>query len=570
MKYKHIYLLITTLVLLCTGSCKEEEKPAPAARKLSYEECLNVLKDNPYDLDANRTRWIHFSRKGMFDSILVYSWPLANNREHTELAAYAGINIAQSHLFLENYDSVKIYIDRLTSRYKDEKLPLNWYVILNNILGAYSIKVNLDYPKAMEHFKTALEYADRMGDKRNACIFLCNIVNIYTIRNDSSGVSYAKRAYEISNILKDPYMQCFATTSYAIMLYLKEDYANSLKYAKEAQKILEEHQVNALKAQTYLIIANIYSGTHVTDSAKVFFRKAMDWMDTSDPSTYIKLCYSYGQCLMNDGEYKEAEKLMKKGLEISENFNNIEYRDMLHLNLSKIYEKTGRKKEAFEYYKMYQNGKDSTFNQANEQKFNQLLVQYEKAEHENTLEEKQQTLYIMIYIIISVSLISASIYILYTRKNRMYRKLVEQHQQYMAEKDLISDMAKEEKTDNESIRDKELFDKISSIVTGEKLYRDSEISLDRLAERLGTNRVYISQAINRYSKKTFYNYINSLRIDDATKVLSNPEDNTPLKQLCTDLGYNSISAFYRAFQKETGCPPSKYREQIREIAKEQK
>ena len=34
-----------------------------------------------------------------------------------------------------------------------------------------------------------------------------------------------------------------------------------------------------------------------------------------------------------------------------------------------------------------------------------------------------------------------------------------------------------------------------------------------------------------------------------------------LQDLAMEMGYNSQSSFYRAFVKETGVPPSKYREE---------
>ena len=119
-------------------------------------------------------------------------------------------------------------------------------------------------------------------------------------------------------------------------------------------------------------------------------------------------------------------------------------------------------------------------------------------------------------------------------------------------------------------KEKDLFYRIEDLMVNKKLYRASDISLEKICDILGTNRVYVSRAINKYAKASFYNYINSLRIDDAARILSDPEDDTPLKMLYADLGYNSASAFYRAFQKETGVPPSKFREQIRKIQNEEK
>ncbi len=54
------------------------------------------------------------------------------------------------------------------------------------------------------------------------------------------------------------------------------------------------------------------------------------------------------------------------------------------------------------------------------------------------------------------------------------------------------------------------------------LFREKELTLDRMAEVLGTNRTYVSNALNKVAGISFYGYIDSYRIKEATRVLSDP------------------------------------------------
>ena len=61
-------------------------------------------------------------------------------------------------------------------------------------------------------------------------------------------------------------------------------------------------------------------------------------------------------------------------------------------------------------------------------------------------------------------------------------------------------------------------------------------------------------------------YINSYRIKEAIRILSDPSDNTPLKAIAIDLGFNSMSTFYKLFQTSVGMTPSLYRKKVQEFS----
>ena len=115
------------------------------------------------------------------------------------------------------------------------------------------------------------------------------------------------------------------------------------------------------------------------------------------------------------------------------------------------------------------------------------------------------------------------------------------------------------------MRDAELFARIEYLMQTEGVYRQNDLTIERLAERLDTNRTYISRAINQ---KAFSSYVNSYRIDEAVRRLSDVDDDTPLKALAQMLGYNHLQTFYTSFQSAIGMPSSKYREKLLKLHRE--
>jgi AraC-like DNA-binding protein len=105
----------------------------------------------------------------------------------------------------------------------------------------------------------------------------------------------------------------------------------------------------------------------------------------------------------------------------------------------------------------------------------------------------------------------------------------------------------------------QLHEQLRNLMEVQKLYRESELSLTDLAERLNTHPNYISQVINEKEGKNFFDYINTMRIGEFMELASNPKNkHYTLLALAMDCGFNSKSSFIRYFKKVTGHAPSRY------------
>lgn len=104
-----------------------------------------------------------------------------------------------------------------------------------------------------------------------------------------------------------------------------------------------------------------------------------------------------------------------------------------------------------------------------------------------------------------------------------------------------------------------LYRQLQHLMQEEELFRESELSLPDLAERLNTHPNYLSQIINEKEGKNFYDYVNSMRIQAFLDMLARPENRRyTLLAMAYDCGFNSKSAFNRYFKKITGQSPSEY------------
>lgn len=93
-----------------------------------------------------------------------------------------------------------------------------------------------------------------------------------------------------------------------------------------------------------------------------------------------------------------------------------------------------------------------------------------------------------------------------------------------------------------------------------ELHKDHSISLGKLAKSLSMTPHALSQVINEQLSSNFNDFINSYRVEEAKKMLADPErKNFTIASIAYDSGFNTLSAFNVAFKKFTGVTPSQFR-----------
>jgi AraC-like DNA-binding protein/streptogramin lyase len=104
--------------------------------------------------------------------------------------------------------------------------------------------------------------------------------------------------------------------------------------------------------------------------------------------------------------------------------------------------------------------------------------------------------------------------------------------------------------------------KLKHLMEVEKVYRDEQISLQSLARKIPTKPYIVSQVLNERLNRSFYDFINYYRIEEAKKILKSREGaQLKIAFVGDDVGFNSTAAFYKAFKEYTGMTPHQYKKQ---------
>lgn len=86
---------------------------------------------------------------------------------------------------------------------------------------------------------------------------------------------------------------------------------------------------------------------------------------------------------------------------------------------------------------------------------------------------------------------------------------------------------------------------------------NQHITVDFLCEKINMSRSYFHAAFLKHTGFTMTQYLNSLRLNAAIKMLS--EEKCSTKEVAFNCGFGSVSNFYRTLRLETGLTPESLR-----------
>ena len=105
--------------------------------------------------------------------------------------------------------------------------------------------------------------------------------------------------------------------------------------------------------------------------------------------------------------------------------------------------------------------------------------------------------------------------------------------------------------------ERELIDKISALMEEEQLFRQQNLKILDVAQRLGTNVTYISSCINNIHGGTFNDFVNRYRVRYVQQWLLNNPDRK-VSDVVEESGFASEASFFRNFKTLTGQTPGEW------------
>jgi len=464
--------------------------------------------------------------------------------------------------------------------------------------------------------QTALAYSNlsvvssRMGDLELANEYNFKALNIFTKDNDtvqiarcnlSIGTVYIQmheytKALGYIKTAKDSFFKAGDELGYSISLTnlgsafmsLKR-YNEALPNFYEALSIDEKDGDKRGMSSNYINIGKIYHRLHNDRQSEEFYQKASEIVKTTgDISVMASLNIQLARLKFDQKKIDTALIYAKRSLKLYTEAGELSGKQSAMVLLSEIYSVLGESSHAFDYYREAMDLKDSLFTV---EKAAKLAVLEEKFINERLLNENMSLQFInhtqkahittqrrITYTIIGGLIFAITGFVIITvqlrKKNSAYRFLVRKNLVLM-ERDAelqnarmqlmkVEPLAEEPEKAKYTLDGEEkerLLQRLDKVIKVEKAYTKTDLTIDKLAKKLATNRTYLSQLINDVYNKSYSDYINEHRVNESMRLLSDPSTGSKfsIEAIAREAGFNTISNFNTVFRKQIGITPSLFR-----------
>lgn len=375
-------------------------------------------------------------------------------------------------------------------------------------------------------------------------------------------------------------------------------YDETEKYIKVALNTYKKHPYEDI-ASVYALYAKMLQNKGDTHQAELQAKNALNYARKyHQPSMEVETCITYAEVLTQEKRCHEAIEMIQSAMRIAEKIGMTNKIADCNQILAENYLTMGNNKEAIKCLQVanQQLANQSTINMERIAHEQQVMHEIEQKEMEEKVKAEQisaQRRVMMLLAMVVVILVILLIYIFITYRHRqiLYKQIVKQnaraisHQRNLQEqielliKDKESDAStgdntgKTEEKESLPMGDKKvdiLYNRLCLLMEHDRLFCEAQLTRERLAERLNTNRTYLTAIIKEKTGMNYIQFINNYRINEAIRILSDKDKiSYPLKQIWSDLGFSSPSTFYKLFQQAVGITPSVYRKQFLEVNSEE-
>ena len=433
---------------------------------------------------------------------------------------------------------------------------------------SFAYRRSSKYPPAFEHMLKSIEFSEQLQNKYRLVSSYLDISRMYrdvqrydeAMNWEEKHLALAREVNSINNIRK-------GLENMGIIHAEKQEWDTAQSYFEQAMELAFE--INNPDAITFALsnMGNFFFRKGDIDMALSYYEKSYEYRKKNFPRNngMVNILFHLGSAHLAKKNYELSEKYLLEAQAFADSSQNKGWALSVGEQLNRLYKTTKDYKKYALSLQYYLDAKEKWDSDKENTRFNKLTLQYEKKQKDATIALMAQELktrrQLLIFLGVILLLIIAIITIVLVNKKAkeqaiktLYRQSVLAHDQQKVIKTLLQKSTPEHQENPEN----KMLTSLLHLLDVEHIYQNSDLSLDSLAQELGTNTTYVSRLINSEFNCNFKTFINRYRINYSKVEIQENPDNLGMKNIGMKAGFKSQSSFYAAFKQEVGMTPLQF------------
>lgn len=434
---------------------------------------------------------------------------------------------------------------------------------LNHIAAASAISFLGDHSLALQQLKElSTSLSSQTNYIRGEYYVMLGKIS-YRSENPKTAIGHIETGIDYLEKTRELEAQQIAYTNLGLAYGAIKQHETALVCYDKAASITDK---SAPKTQLYLQLNRALSytsmGKHV--QSKQAFQNALSIIyQTKDYFAEVRTYGNLADIYLLEDSLGKAEHYLHKGRQLASNQGFKLDLIRFDLSLAQLYKSQGKFEKAFFYLQSH----DSIRNHVHIEKATEDVVKLEKlnqaAIHDleqkslkETIRLKKQKNWILWGGIILLSLLCFFLlrqFLLIQQKNKVLLK-----KNLADSSEAHQPIKKKAVVTNEETQ--ALIEAFEELLINKRNFCKTDLTQDKVAKKLGTNRTYLSKAINEYYNMSYSRWLNELRIAESKQMLMDETyAHFSIEGIATSVGFSSLSTFNSNFKSITGLTPSYFR-----------
>jgi len=545
-----------------------------------------------------------FSRLGMLDSVLAVGVDIRQRASLTRdsMAMAKSLLPVRGEISMADQQAIEPFLPGAVRSFKSAGLKYEEAVI-EGLIGGIGTRKG-DFTGSMGHLYRARDILEGLDSIRPLYAIYMNIGNNRSgMRDYRASIGFYEMAGGVARRMGDSIRMASAMMNEGIALSSLKRFDSSRLRLNDALRMLPTKNGALAKLQILFNLATISEQQGLLSDAEADYRRVLDGARAmGDPVAIGMANGGLAMVLGQTGRVGIAIRMLEENVRLFDTIGLRHYSIDLSGKLVALYKTAGRYPDALaasEHRKLLM---DSLISEENRNSVQELEVKYQTAlkatENLKLKQEVRTRNLVAVGLLLIVASLLALILVL-RQRNRYHRALIGTYERLVAdyrrqrdealkpgshvivnnpedgasESHVSSENGKSDDVEasepSTSAEDLALFHRMMDILETQKPHLSPGFGAEDLAQSLGVSARKLPQITRMASSQTFTQFINRLRIDEATRLMEDPAAGSmKIDTIAGKCGFSNRQHFRRVFEQVTGVTPGYFKRKTEDPSSE--